>query len=659
MFARLRFTLALSTVLSTSAPALSQQAYFKNYYSFGDSLSDTGRIARSTSDINSGGNGFFKTLVGGNVYDGNRASNAPNFLEVLPGLVGAPYVAANQFAIGSSTSAREPANAFVSPNFAYGFLDQVDQAVAQVGRFSSRDVLNIWAGYNDLSGIPAAGAAPQSVRLAGVNTIIANTVSGIETLASAGARNFVVFNQKTDRYDTLTYAGMAIPFGNRDLASAVNAQLPGALTPLSAAGLNVHLFDVDALITRLRANPTAYGYGPDANTPCAMVPNCRANGTLNGGAIENQYISPDGIHNTGRTNQYIAAFVANQLNAPLTIGPQGDLGQSAGLAFSSTLIDFLSAERRRNMAMSVPVTYTADLPGRTVPPVTVPVQVGSPLSLFALGTYLNVDRTAQNQKGGGSTGNTFSADFGGVTAGLLYQATPNLVLGAAFNYLNTSVDLRGPTNGRIDMDSFQGAGFASLSFPNFFADVVGTYGHNNYTLDRPGVMNDRLTASPSGDVFTVAARTGYLFDFGTFKAGPVGEMAYANVSVDAYRERGDALLTIGTRQQNLEGLTAGGGIQIRTTLPIFGGLASPFLNVTAQHDFLDGVRTVTSFQTYAPTLLIRTQTGRRSDDVYGRVAGGLDLDFGNGLSGVLTGSTSFARSGGDDHTVSVGLRYRF
>ncbi|KAB1073438.1 hypothetical protein [Methylobacterium planeticum] len=83
------------------------------------------------------------------------------------------------------------------------------------------------------------------------------------------------------------------------------------------------------------------------------------------------------------------------------------------------------------------------------------------------------------------------------------------------------------------------------------------------------------------------------------------------------------------------------------------------INLTAQHEFLDDVRTVTSFQTYAPALLIRTPTGRFSDDVYGRVAGGLNLDLGNGLSGVITGSTSFARSGGDDPTVSAGLRYRF
>ena len=134
---------------------------------------------------------------------------------------------------------------------------------------------------------------------------------------------------------------------------------------------------------------------------------------------------------------------------------------------------------------------------------------------------------------------------------------------------------------------------------------------------------------------------------------------YARAGVSAYRETGDPLLTIGVRRQDLDGLTVGGGLQIRTVAPLLGGIVSPFLNLTAQHDVLDGVRTVTSFQTYAPSLLIRTETGRRGDDVYGRIAGGLDLDFGNGLSGVVTGSTSVARAGGDDYTGSVGLRYRF
>ncbi|WP_081612716.1 autotransporter domain-containing protein [Methylobacterium sp. 88A] len=652
MTRQLGYALLVTSALVAASGAQAQQGYHTRYFGFGDSLTDNGRIPRESNGFSPPEN--LQSAFGTRVYERGLWSNGPVFFEVVPRLIGTPYDANADFAVGGAESVRQAPTPLNSPTFAWGLPDQVDQALARFGRFGPRDLLNVWIGYNDITPVQF-GSDQQKAET--VTAIVGNTVTAINRLAGAGGRTFVVFNQRVDRFEA-NLGGFRVPLAGNDVALAVNGVLPGALAPLSAAGLNIHYFDVATLIDRLRANPTAFGFGADANTPCSSVPACAARGIDNNGALANQHISPDGIHSSGRTNQIIAAFLANQINAPLTIGPQGELGQSAGLAFSSTLIDFLSAERRRNMAMSVPATYAADLPGRPAPPVMIPVQVGSPLSVFALGTYLNVDRTAQNRSGG-SLGNSFSADFGGVTAGILYQATPNLVLGAAFNYLNTSVDLRGPTNGRIDMDSVQGAGFASLSFPDVFADAVVTYGRNIFTLDRPGAMGDRLSAAPSGETVTAAGRVGYLFDFGSFKVGPVGEVAYAHVSVDAYRERGDMLLAIGTQRQDLEGLSAGGGVQIRSTLPLWGGLASPFVTVTAQHDVLNGVRTVTSFQTYAPNLLIRTETGRQGNDVYGRLAGGLNLDLGNGLSGVLTGSTSFARSGGDDATLSAGLRYRF
>ena len=634
-------TTSLITLVNTASFA--QSGYYTSLYGFGDSLTDNGRIPREVNGYSP--TGSLDALRGTRLYEGGRWSNAPGYFEQLPVRIRAPYNPSNDYAIGGAASIHQDPSPFASPTFAWGVPDQIDQFTSRTGRFGPRDLALLWIGYNDLSQISVAGTAGQ--RAARVSSILSNNVTALNRLVGLGARELLVFNQQTFRSN------------NRDLASSFNAQFPILFEPLSAQGINVHYFDVDSLLNRLRANPTAFGYITQAAAGnCSTDPACASIGYLNGGAAENQYISVDGVHLTAKTNGYIAAFVSNQLNAPLTIGPQADLGQAAGQAFSSTLIDFLSAERRRNMAMSVPAAFTADLPGRAAPHSTIPIQVGSPFSLFALGTYASVDRSTQS-RASASFGNTYGADFGGVTAGLMYQVSPNLILGAAFNYLNTSVNLRGPSNGRIDLDSFQGAGFASLSFLNFFADAALTYGSNNYTVDRPGALNDRLSATPGGDTITASARVGYLFDFGTFKAGPVGEVAYANVHVDAYRENGDPLLNLGVRRQNLEGLTAGGGLQVRTTMPAFGGLISPFLNVTAQHDFLDGVRSVTSFQTYAPALLIRTQTGRFSDDVYGRVAGGLDLDLGNGLSGVLTGSTSFARSGGDDHTVSAGLRYRF
>ncbi|MGU3538193.1 autotransporter domain-containing protein [Methylobacterium sp. A54F] len=651
---RKRAAAVLGGLLLGCASAQAQQGYFTRYVAFGDSLTDNGRIPREV-------NGYSPPeLLQGTwrIFEGGRWSNAPNYFEVVPGRIGVPYRAGDDYAVGGARLIRQAPDPFSSPAFAWGLPDQIDQAQARIGQFGPRDLVNVWIGYNDITPVAVnVGATPQQ-KADTAAFVVDNTVGAINRLAGLGARQFVVFNQKTDRAPEFVVPGLGpVNLGSNEMSLAVNAALPNALSPLSARGLNIHYFDAAGVIARLRADPTAYGFGPDALTPCTLVQACVTNGTASNGALENQRILVDGAHNTGRTNTWIAQFLANQLNAPLTIGPQGELGQAAGLAFGSALMGRLNAERRRNALPTVPGQYAADLPNRA-PPTLIPVQVGSPLSLFALGTYAALDRTAQNTAQG-SLGSTYGADFGGVTAGLQYQATPNLVIGAAFNYLNTSVDLRGLSNGRIDLDSFQGGLFASYTGPNLFLDGAVTYGSNRYTLDRPGVMNDRIGARPSGDTVTASGRAGYLFDLGSFRAGPIAEMSYANVHVGAYRESGDPLLTIGVRGQRLEGLTVGGGLQVRTLLPVLGGAVSPFVNLTAQHDVLDGVRTVSSFQTYAPALLIRTQTGRLGDDVYGRVSGGLDIDLGRGLSGVVTGSTSFARSGGDDRTVSAGLRYRF
>ena len=60
-------------------------------------------------------------------------------------------------------------------------------------------------------------------------------------------------------------------------------------------------------------------------------------------AVENQYITVDGTHLTGRTNGYIAAFVANQLNAPLTIPVLAEMANASGVVFANGLLGRLDA----------------------------------------------------------------------------------------------------------------------------------------------------------------------------------------------------------------------------------------------------------------------------------------------------------------------------
>jgi outer membrane lipase/esterase len=303
----------------------------------------------------------------------------------------------------------------------------------------------------------------------------------------------------------------------------------------------------------------------------------------------------------------------------------------------------------------VPTAFTADLPGRAPPPVPMAVLLGSPVSLFAEGGYANGSRESRY----GAPG--FDYDAPSVTVGAEYRARPDLLLGAAFNYSNastnlTALGLAGST--RIDVNAYQFAGFASLNRPDWFADLVVGYGFNDFDVSRAGIV-DRLNSTPTGNTLLVAAKAAYLFDVGSFRIGPLGTLTYAHTWIDAYREQGDPLLTQSVGRQDIDGLTGGAGIQIRLPFEMGNRVINPFVNVTAEHDFLGQLRTITTAQTYALALPISTSIRGYEGGTYGKVAAGVSFDLGGGLSAMVNGSATFARANGDDFGVNGGFRYRF
>jgi hypothetical protein len=107
---------------------------------------------------------------------------------------------------------------------------------------------------------------------------------------------------------------------------------------------------------------------------------------------------------------------------------------------------------------------------------------------------------------------------------------------------------------------------------------------------RPGVV-DQITGSPDGTVFAFGAKAGYLFDVApALQVGPIAGLTYARVHIDAYSEAGDFVLIQTVQSQDLDGLTGRAGVQIRYSTFWNGRVVMPYLNVTAEHDFLGGAR---------------------------------------------------------------------
>jgi uncharacterized protein YhjY with autotransporter beta-barrel domain len=93
----------------------------------------------------------------------------------------------------------------------------------------------------------------------------------------------------------------------------------------------------------------------------------------------------------------------------------------------------------------------------------------------------------------------------------------------------------------------------------------------------------------------------------------------------------------------LDGATGRAGVELRSSYLLNKWMISPWLDVTAEHDFNGGARTLTTAQTYALALTIATPVSSLNE-TYGRVAGGVSVQVAQNVSANLTGETTFARS---------------
>ncbi len=128
------------------------------------------------------------------------------------------------------------------------------------------------------------------------------------------------------------------------------------------------------------------------------------------------------VHPTGPAMALIAAYMANQIDAPTTVVPQGSIATSLAKGFSTSVLGRLDAER----GFPAPAEGFKD---------------GGPESPWSV--YGNVNY------GSGNLDRQFLAagydyDAIGGMVGAEYRVNPRLLLGGVFGYSTSTVKPRGP-----------------------------------------------------------------------------------------------------------------------------------------------------------------------------------------------------------------------
>lgn len=614
--------------------ASSASAQTGTVFGFGDSLLDTRNVCRLLPTFPATSKPF------------GTCSTGRGTLQWLPFVSNYSFRDANNYAVAGAGTGTFNVTAPLVGAAGIGTATEVDRFVSAGGRIAANDLLVISGAPNNRYLLFPPTSIPGTTLAA---VALNDTANNIGRLIGAGARNLVVYGAGNDSRPTYQAVGSAVSPQDPVYGTAYNQGLPGALARFAAPGTQLRIFDYQQIYARATTTPSLYGF--TSSTPCSVDPSCATNP-----AEYNKHFLWD-IHPTEAGQLLLARYIANLIASTEGIPAQAEIGLSIGNAFSDSLFGRLDAYRGANAGLPVMAAYSADLPGG---PRIAPMQVaiGSPLSVFLQGTYATGTRDA---RGFGPNGANVAAGFGydlaGGTVGLEYRAMPGLLFGLAFNYANTEADLTG-RRGRIGVDTFQGSGYASLNQRDWFADLVVTYGRNDYNLERPGII-DVLRASPGGDTLTAGFRSAYLFDFDVFRAGPYGGLRYTRTGIDAYTEAGDSVLTQFVQRQTVDVLTGSAGVQVRMpVLTLFEARVDSFVNVTAEHDFLGDSRYLVTANTFALGLPIFTPVGRYAERTYAKVAAGASVDLGAGFSAMINGSAALGDRR-EDYTATAGLRYRF
>src|SRR5947209_7491357 len=576
-------TSILASALLLPGGQASAQTVFTTIQAFGDSYADTGNLIK---------------IIGPQaLYPTGRFSGGTNFVDTTSSLLGIPQ---NNFAIGGATSG--PTNV-VAPGIP-GFTQEWQGFIASGKTIAPTDLVEFSIGGNDARAYYRGGGTLAGATAA-ATTSFNQTMAGINALVGVGARTIVFTTGDVSTWPEAT-GNPAAPIGSA-FSQNYNAQIQTALAAIARSGVRVELVDIAALGNLIKADPSRYGLTSAGTCPVACIGNP---------ALQNQFLFyVDALHLSSHGFAILGEYIVNRLNAPLTIGPQADVGLSSAIGFASTLFGRLDTFRETTGFASVMNSNAADLkvPYTKAPP---PRLTYNPWSFYMLANGAVSDRQATVAARG------FDLDSVGGTIGTEYRINANAFVGGAFDYSNPKARLFNNA-GSTEANAYQVGAYGAWTNANFFLQGLATVGWQNYRNVRPGVV-DLITSNPDGTSVVAAGKIGYLF--GTpdkVQVGPIGSLLYARARVNGFTEAGDPVLTLNIGSQTAETLIGSVGAQFRFPFWVGGKLISPYVNLTADDDIIGNGRIV-QFGATSPPIIINNLAipNANSHNVYGRIASG-------------------------------------
>jgi outer membrane lipase/esterase len=646
--------LAPLLIAATSLTPISANA--GSLYVFGDSLADNGNITRTY------GVPSFAYIEGSNAqyYYDSHFSNGPTWAEDLPGLTGLSFTTGNDYAVGGAFTGPLNVNGTIYNNISNeeglpyplpNFLQEISSFAAAGGHFNAGDVAGVWIGANNY--FIAAGEAGQNP--VDAQTIISNaviqdvsqTAQGVGALIGLGARTIIVQNLPplgaTPNYNA---EGPAAIGGADEISSLHDQFLDGAMAGLhGTTGTNIIVVNEAQLFSELLANPAAYGK-TNITDACVDDTTCRSAPL----AVQNQYLFWDDVHPTAGTHQIIAEYTAADLNGFRGLTQAAQMSSFGAAAFANVLNNRMGdlREGASGFAINLPQqNMVAQLGASDANAGPAPVDK---ISGFITGNYDYGSRSSSPT----TTGFSYSA--GTFAMGVDDHIAPGIALGAAFGYGTDSASA--DYGAKLSANAYQFGGYATFYQPNFYLNIKGSLGFDNYNNTRPAILAGSIRAKPAGYSYDFGGEMGYLMHCKYASFGPIAGIDTANTHINAYTETGDPALTQSVDAQDYQRIIADAGLTATMNLPVGSLMLHPRLSATL-NDLLSGNGgNFDSVFTDEPAVTL-TSTYPKPTHLWAELSGGVSANLSPRITLTADFATTAAKSDGEDHQVSASLHYLF
>lgn len=246
----------------------------------------------------------------------------------------------------------------------------------------------------------------------------------------------------------------------------------------------------------------------------------------------------------------------------------------------------------------------------------------------------------------------YDADSHGVAVGADGQLNADTTLGLAYSYLDS--DVKSDLGNKTKVTGHALTLYSNWVHDNWFVDASLMYGWNDNASKRY-IAGTQAKADYDSDVFGVSALAGYsLRLMPDVVLEPQVGARYANVGMDAYREKGSsASLNVGSQRYEVGEM--GVGARLAAAFAVGTGSLEPEANVMAWHDFVgDKVATQSSFVLGGDSFTSRGTTPVR--DSYEL---GLGANYRMGAWSVGGSYNYVTASGFDSDGFTAKVRYAF